>query len=118
MLADAGRTSRRDFLAAVNPDRAVDGEHGVALERHQHFVLEHLLVIRNVVEDADYAEHQAVAVEYLAPFGEILCGKYLVDDLDQFQRPRMAAGLGAEPGLRHEILAAHAAREHGPLPFL
>src|SRR5882724_6463175 len=116
VLADAGRTPRRDFLAAVDPDRAVDGEHGVALERHQHFVLEHLLVIRNVVEDADHAEHQAVAVEYLAPFGEVSCGEYLVEDLDQFQRPRVTVGPGGEPDIGDEILASDAAGKCRPLP--
>ncbi len=99
VLADAGRMPRLDLLAAVDPDRAVDGQHGVALERHQHFVVDHLLVVGNIVEDADHAEHQAVAVEYLAPFGEVLGGKNLVEDLDQFQRARMAIGLGGESGV-------------------
>src|ERR1700761_1645301 len=69
VLADPGRMPRFYLLAAVDPDRAIDGQHGVALERHQHLVLEHLLVVRDIVEDADHAERQAIAVEYPAPLG-------------------------------------------------
>ena len=104
------------LLAAVDPDRAVDGEHGVVLKRNQHLVLAHLLVIRNVVEDADHAEHQAIAVEYLAPFGEVLGRKDLIEDLDQFQRARMTVGPGGEPDIGDEILASHAAGKYRPLP--
>src|SRR5664279_2497316 len=102
---------RLDLLAAVDPDRAVDGEHGAALVWHQHFVLEHLPVAGNIVEDADHAEHQAVAVEYPSPFGEVPGGKDLVEDLDQFQRPRVAVGPGGKPGIGDEILPSDAARE-------
>src|SRR2546430_12328973 len=82
VLADAGWTARLAFLAAVDPDRAVDGEHGIVLERHEHFVVDHLLIVRDVVEDTDYAEHQAIAVEDIAPFGEVPGGKDLVEDID------------------------------------
>src|SRR6266403_3989166 len=102
VLADAGRMPWLGLLAAVDPYRAVDGERGVVLKRNQHLVLAHLLVIRNVVEDADHAEHQAIAVEYLAPFGEVPGRKDLVEDLDQFRRPRMAVGLGGKPGIADE----------------
>src|SRR5947207_6871716 len=53
VLADAGWTARLAFLAAVDPDRAVDGEHGIVLERHQHVVVDHLLIVWDVVEDTE-----------------------------------------------------------------
>src|SRR6185437_14823744 len=83
MLADAGRLARWYLPGAVDEDRAVDRQHGVVLERHQHFVLDHLPVVRHVVEDADHAEYQAVAVENPAPFGKIPAGKDLVEHLDE-----------------------------------
>src|SRR5262249_53410565 len=58
MLTDAGRLARLHLPGAVDEDRTVDGQHGVVLEGHQHLVLDHLLVVRDVVEDADHAEHQ------------------------------------------------------------
>ena len=51
---------RWNFPAAVDPDRAVDGEHGIVLERHEHFVVDHLLIVRDVVEDTDYASWRRV----------------------------------------------------------
>src|SRR6516164_2761979 len=75
MLADAGRAPRLDLVAAVDPDRAVDREHGIVVERNQHLVLDHLPVVRNVVENPDHAEYQAVAVEDGSPFDEIFAGK-------------------------------------------
>src|ERR1700692_326838 len=118
VLADPWRMPRWNFLAAVDPDRAVYGEHGVALERHQHVVFQHLPVVGNIVEDADHAEHQAIAVKYPAPFGKIFGCKNLVEDLDQFQRARVAVGLGGESGIGDEILPSDAAGERRPLPVL
>ena len=118
MLADPGRTPGLDLFAAVDPDRAADRQHGVALERHQHFVLDHLLVVGNIIEDADYAEHQAVAVQNPAPFGEILGGKNVIEDPDQFHRARMAIGCGGKPGISDQILPAQAAGQRRPLPLL
>src|SRR5690242_16483224 len=118
MLADAGRLARLYLSRAVDEDRAVDGQYRIVLEGHQHLVLDHLLVMRDVVEDADHAEHETVAVENPAPFGEIPGGEYLVENPDQLQRARMASGLGGKALVRDEILAAHAARERRPLPFL
>ncbi len=72
----------------------------------------------NIVEDADHAKHQPIAVEYLAPFGEVLAGKNLVEDLYQFQRSRMAVRPGGKPRIGDNILPPHAARQRRPLPVL
>src|SRR5690242_2526611 len=77
VLADTGRLARAYLFAAIDPDRTRDGQHGVVLERYQYLVLDHLLVVRDVVEDADHAEYQPVAVEDLAPLGERLGRKHL-----------------------------------------
>src|SRR4029450_13532591 len=68
VLAESRRLARADLPGAVDPDRAVDGQHGVVPERHQHLVFDHLLVMRDVVEDADHAEYQAIAIEDFSPF--------------------------------------------------
>src|SRR3954462_4097567 len=106
VLADAGRLARLHFLGAVDPDRAGDGEHGVVLERHQHLVVEHLLVVRDVVQDADDAEHQPVAVEDLAPFGEIPGREGLVKDLDQLDGSALAARPPPDPPTAAQAFAA------------
>src|SRR5437588_11603825 len=78
----------------------------------------HLLVVRNIIENAHHAEHQPVAVEDLAPFGEVPGRKGLVENLDQFQRARMAFLLGLEAGIGDQILAAEDARQRRPLLVL
>src|SRR4051812_47879853 len=70
VLADTRRLARGDLALAIDPDRAADREHGVVLERHQHLVLDHLLVGRDIVENPDHAEHEPASVEDLAPFGQ------------------------------------------------
>lgn len=117
MFADPGRFPRCDLPGSVDPDRAADGQHGVILERHQHLVVQHLLVVRDVVEDADHAEYQAVAVEYRAPFGEVFGGKDFIEGLYQLQRPRMTLGFGSEPGIGDKIFPAEAAGQRRPLPI-
>ena len=89
-----------------------------AFERHQHVVLQHLPVVRNIVQYPDHAEHQPVAVENFAPFGEVLGGKNLVENLDQLQRSGVAVGLGGKTRIGDKILAADAAGQRRPLPFL
>src|SRR6478672_13688559 len=60
VLADFRRLARLHFFGTVDEDRAVDGQHGVVLEPHQNLVLDHLPVVRDIIEDADHAEHQPV----------------------------------------------------------
>ena len=118
VLADRRRKARADLGTAVDPDRAVDRQHGVVFERHQHLVVDHLPIGRQVVENADDAEHQPVAVKELAPFGEIPGGEDLVEYPDQFQRTRMSIGAGGKAGIGDEILTPEAARQRRPLPVL
>ncbi len=115
MFADVWRAFRFDLVAAVDPDRAVDRHQGVVLERHQHVVLDHLRVGRDVVEDADHAEHETIAVETLAPVGEIPCGEDIIEGRDLFQRARMAVCLGGKSGVGNEILAAG---DNAPAPAI
>lgn len=88
------------------------------LERQQHVIVDHLLVGREIVENADHAEHQAVAVEALAPFGEVAGGKNPVEQFDQFDRACTAFGAGGKARVGDEILAAQAPRQRRPLSFL
>src|SRR5205814_9324140 len=103
---DPGRAARPNFFAAVDPDRATDRQHGFILEWHQHFVLDHLLVVGNIIEDADHAEHQAVTVQDAAPFGEIPGSKNVVEDLDQIHRAHMAIAPGGKPAISDQISSA------------
>src|SRR5437588_7003746 len=49
----------------------------------------HLLVVRNIIENAHHAEHQPIAVEDLAPFGEVLGRKGLVENLEDRKSTRL-----------------------------
>ncbi len=112
----AGRLARAHLGRTVDPDRAVDGQHGVVLEGHHDFVVDHLLIVRNVVEDADHAEHQPVAVEQFPPFGKRSGREHLVENLDQLDRARVTIRLGGKARVRDEILATEDAGERRPLP--
>src|SRR5262249_59185945 len=69
-------------------------------------------------EDTDHAEHQSVAVEQLAPFGEWFGRKDLVEDLDELDRASMAIRLGRKARIVDQLFPPETAGERGPLALL
>jgi len=125
MLANAGRYAVAIFRLR-RPNRELMVKQGVALERHQHFVLAHLLVIGNVVEDATTPIPGRCRQGSFA-IGEALVAKIFISSkiLSVFQRPRMSVASGGKgradgeraiflPPLRRRSRFQQA-REHGPL---